>query len=137
MYNRAIIVGRFTADPELKTTPSGVEVCSFTLAVDRQFKSQSGEKQTDFINCVAWRKTAEFISRFFQKGSAALVEGSIQVRPYTDKNGNKRSATEIVADNVRFVESKGSGGQKPDAGYASKPAGDDFTEIEDDGDLPF
>ena len=142
MYNRSIIVGRFTSDPELKITPSGVEVCSFTLAVDRPFKSQSGEKQTDFINCVAWRNTAEFLSRYFQKGSAALVEGSIQVRQYTDKNGNKRTAWEIVADNVRFVESKGSNESRPapkhaDSGTISAPNDQDFTEIEDNGDLPF
>jgi len=154
MYNRVILVGRLTADPELRQTPNGIQVCSFTLAVDRAFSGKGGERQTDFIDIVAWRQTAEFISRYFSKGRAILVEGSLQVRSYTDKNDQKRRAYEVVADNARFVESKSaaqsagsalafpSDSDAPPAQNAIAPAYssgavDDFAEIDDDGDLPF
>jgi len=150
MYNRAILVGRLTADPELRQTPNGVSVCTFTIAVDRAYSSKGGERQTDFIDIVAWRQTADFICRYFSKGRAILVEGALQVRSYTDKNDQKRRVYEVVADNARFVESKSaaSGGAAPpaltdaDAPAAIAPAYssgsvDDFAEIDDDGDLPF
>ena len=101
--NKAIIAGRLTADPELKTTPSGLSVTSFTVAVDRRFGK---EKQTDFISCVAWRSTAEFITKYFSKGNSICVCGSIQTRNYTDKNGNKRTAVEVVAEEATFCEGK-------------------------------
>lgn len=154
MYNRVILVGRLTADPELRQTPNGVPVCSFTLAVDRAFQSKGAERQADFIDIVAWRQTGEFVSRYFSKGKAILVEGSLQVRNYTDKNDQKRRAYEVVADQARFVESKNASGggfsahlpsdeDAPPAtamapAYSSGTA-DDFAEIDDDddGDLPF
>jgi len=152
MYNRVILVGRLTADPELRQTPSGLSVCSFSIAVDRRFQAKGAEKQVDFIDIVAWRQSAEFVSRYFSKGRAILVEGSLQVRSYTDKNDQKRRAYEVVADDVRFVESKnaassGGGGaafpsdaDAPPAAIApaySSGSVDDFAEIDDDGDLPF
>lgn len=140
MYNRAILIGRLVADPELRTTPNGVSVCSFRIAVNRPYSKDGGK--ADFIDIVAWRERAEFVCRYFSKGKPILVEGSIQTRQYTDKNNQKRTAVEVVADNVRFVESKGSGESSPapksaDIGYASGPNGQDFTEIEDNSDLPF
>lgn len=101
--NKVILAGRLTADPELKTTPSGLSVTSFTVAVDRRFGK---EKQTDFISCVAWRQTAEFITKYFSKGNSICVCGSIQTRNYTDKNGNKRTAVEVVAEEATFCEGK-------------------------------
>jgi single-strand DNA-binding protein len=140
VYNRAILIGRLVADPELRTTPNGVSVCSFRIAVNRPYSKDGGK--ADFIDIVAWRERAEFVCRYFSKGKPILVEGSIQTRQYTDKNNQKRTAVEVVADNVRFVESKGSGESSPapksaDIGYASGPNGQDFTEIEDNSDLPF
>jgi single-strand DNA-binding protein len=140
VYNRAILIGRLVADPELRTTPNGVSVCSFRIAVNRPYSKDGGK--ADFIDIVAWRERAEFVCRYFSKGKPILVEGSIQTRNYEDKNGSKRTAVEVVADNVRFVESKGSGESSPapksaDIGYASGPNGQDFTEIEDNSDLPF
>ena len=132
MYNRAILVGRLTADPELKTTQSGISVCSFRIACDRRF-SKDGERKADFIGIVAWRQAAEFVAKFFEKGKAIGVEGEIQTREYTDKEGNKRSAFEVVADRCFFVESKGSSG----SATARGPAENDFEEVEDTGDLPF
>ena len=105
MLNSVIIMGRLTADPELRTTTSGLSVTSFTVAVDRNYKS-GDERQTDFINCVAWRQTADFVTRFFKKGQMIAVQGSLQVRNYEDKNGNKRTAYDVVADNVSFCGSK-------------------------------
>ena len=105
MFNLAILTGRLTADPELKTTPNGISVCSFSIAVDRAYK-KGEEKQTDFLNVVCWRSTAEFVSKWFTKGNLIGIEGSIQTRKFTDKNGNNRTAFEIVANNVHFVESK-------------------------------
>ena len=114
MINCAIIMGRLVADPELRTTANGVSVTSFCVAVDRNFSKAGGEKQTDFINVVAWRQTADFVTRYFHKGSMIAVEGSIQVRSYEDKNGVKRTAVEIIANNVSFCGSKSSDqGQAP------------------------
>ena len=132
MLNRIIVMGRMTRDPELRRTGSGTAVASFTVAVDRDFKSQAGEKETDFIDVVAWRNTAEFVSKYFSKGRMAVVEGRLQMRDWTDKNGNKRRSAEIVADNVYFGDSKRDGGDT----VQSEPHGG-FSEIADDGDLPF
>lgn len=132
MLNRIIVMGRLTRDPELRRTNSGNAVTSFAVAVDRDFKSQSGEKETDFIDVVAWRNTAEFVSKYFSKGRMAVVEGRLQLRDWTDKEGNKRRTAEIVADSVYFGDSKRDGGDTAQ----SEPQGD-FSEIEDDGDLPF
>ena len=105
-YNLAIIIGRMTKAGELRTTTNGTSTCSFTVAVDRAFKNANGEKVTDFINCVAWRGQAEFISKYFTKGSAIGVQGNIQTRSYTDKEGNKRTVTEILVDRAFFVGGK-------------------------------
>ena len=145
MLNRITLMGRLVADPELRTTPSGVTVATLRLACDRDFKNkQTGEKETDFISVVAWRQTAEFVSRYFTKGRMAVVEGRLQIRPYTDRDGNKRTAAEVVADNVYFGDSKPGGEsantsqayQRPSGGV--DVSGDDFAELaDDDGDLPF
>ena len=105
MFNLVVLTGRLTGQPELKTTPNGISVCTFGIAVDRAYK-KGEEKETDFLNVVAWRQTAEFVSKWFTKGSLIGIEGSIQTRKFTDKNGNNRTAFEIVANNVHFVESK-------------------------------
>ncbi|MDR1629586.1 MAG: single-stranded DNA-binding protein [Oscillospiraceae bacterium] len=110
MLNCAILMGRLVADPELRTTNSGVSVTSFTVAVDRSYVRPGEERQTDFIDVVAWRGTAEFVSKYFRKGSMIAIQGSMQTRMYEDKNGNKRKAFEIVADNVSFCGSKGESG---------------------------
>ena len=163
MLNRIIIMGRLVRDPELRTTQSGVSVTSFTLAVDRDFKSRdSGEKSTDFIDVVAWRQTAEFVCKYFTKGRMAIAEGRLQIRDWKDRDGNNRRSAEVVADNVYFGDSKrdsggdsyGSpppygnpasaygGGQAPSygGGYGApsdEPGG--FSDMDDDdhGDLPF
>ena len=133
MLTIAVIMGRLTADPELKTTQNGISVCSFTVAVERNY-SNGGERQTDFINCVAWRQTAEFISRYFLKGSMTAINGSIQQRQYTDKNGNKRNAFEILVDNANFCGSKAENGNNADVQVDDS----NFDEVDiDDGDLPF
>ena len=106
MLNKIFIMGRLTRDPELRRTQSGTAVTSFSLAVDRDFKSQSGEKETDFIDVVAWRSTAEFVAKYFTKGRMAIVEGRLQIRPWTDKDGNNRRSAEVVADNIYFGDSK-------------------------------
>ena len=106
MLNRIILMGRLTRDPELRRTSSGTAVTSFSLAVDRDFKSQSGEKETDFIDIVAWRNTAEFVSKYFTKGRMAVVEGRLQLRDWTDKDGNKRRTAEVLAEHVYFGDSK-------------------------------
>ena len=106
MFNIVILTGRLTCDPELKTTPSGVSVTSFSIAVQRKYKSGEEPPETDFINIVAWRGTAEFITRYFKKGNLIGIEGSIQTRKYTDKNGNNRTIFEVVANDAQFVESK-------------------------------
>ena len=107
MLNHIVIMGRLTRDPELRRTGSGVAVASFTVAVDRDFGGRDGgEKETDFIDCVAWRQTGEFVSKYFTKGSMIVVSGRLQIRSWTDKDGNKRRTAEVVADNVYFGESK-------------------------------
>lgn len=111
MLNKALLQGRFTADPELRSTQSGVSVTTFALAVNRDFKKE-GQPDADFINCVAWRSTAEFVCKYFQKGMQAVVDGSIQTRSYTDKDGNKRTAFEVLVDNIYFADSKKDDGQK-------------------------
>lgn len=157
MLNRVTLMGRLVADPELRTTPQGVSVTTMRLAVDRDFKNkQTGERETDFINVVTWRQTAEFVSRYFTKGRMAVVEGRLQVRQYTDKEGNKRTAVDVVADNVYFGDSQrredgagyggssygGSGYGAPPVqaqpGYEAPAGEDQFAELsDDDGDLPF
>ena len=107
MLNHIVIMGRLTRDPELRRTASGIAVASFTLAVDRDFAAKDGgERETDFIDCVAWRQTGEFVSKYFAKGRMAVVSGRLQIRNWTDKEGNKRRSAEVVADNVYFGESK-------------------------------
>lgn len=106
MLNKVILMGRFTRDPELKSTPQGVSTCSFSLAVDRDYVKQGEERKADFINCVAWRQTAEFISKYFHKGNMVALEGSIQTRTWDDNEGKKRYATEVVVSQVYFAESK-------------------------------
>ena len=148
MLNKIIIMGRLTRDPELRRTGSGTAVTSFSLAVDRDFKSQNGEKETDFIDVVAWRSTAEFVSKYFTKGRMAVVEGRLQIRDWTDKDGGKRRSAEVVAENVYFGDSKRDGagdyGAAPAYSAPSRPAAapmsghSDFAEIgEEDGELPF
>jgi single-strand DNA-binding protein len=105
-FNKVILGGRLTSDPELKTTPSGVSVTTFSLAVNRKYSGKGEEQQTDFINVTAWRGTAEFITKFFRKGSSLCIVGSLQVRSWTDKDGNKRYATDVVADEAMFVDAK-------------------------------
>ena len=151
MLNKIFIMGRLTRDPELRRTQSGTAVTSFTLAVDRDFKSQSGEKETDFIDVVVWRSTAVFAAKYFTKGRMAIVEGRLQIRPWTDKDGNNRRSAEVVADNIYFGDSKRDnagdmGGYSapaytaPAGGYSAPVGGGSsgFAEIdEEDGDLPF
>ena len=139
MFNLVVLTGRLTADPELKTTPNGISVTSFSIAVSRRYRS--GETpETDFINIVAWRQTAEFITKYFKKGTMIGIEGAIQTRRYTDKNGNNRTAFEVVANNVQFVEAKrdGNGAGEPAEAFSNATA-NDFTEIagDMDDDLPF
>lgn len=135
--NKVILGGRLTADVELKQTQSGVSVCSFSLAVNRKFQRE-GEQQSDFINCVAWRQTAEFISRYFKKGSSLCIVGNIQTRSWTDNNGQKRFATEVIVDEALFVDSKSDGGQAPAGGYIPEAyTAPSFEEIKGDDDLPF
>lgn len=139
MLNKIFLQGRLCADPELRHTQSGVAVASFRIAVDRDFKNkETGEKQADFVNCVAWRQTGEFVSKFFTKGRMAVIEGRLQMRDYTDKEGNKRTAAEVVADNVYFGDSK-PGGDTANT-YQPAPTGDSsgFADLDDDdGELPF
>lgn len=137
MLNKIIIMGRLTRDPELRRTGSGTAVTSFSLAVDRDFKSQNGEKETDFIDVVAWRSTAEFVSKYFTKGRMAVVEGRLQMEDWTDKDGNKRRSFKVVVENAYFGDSK----KVPDSGTAQNapPADGDFRELPDEekGALPF
>lgn len=141
MLNKAILIGRFTRDPELRSTPQGVSTCSFSLAVDRNFVRPGEERQADFINCVAWRQTAEFISKYFAKGNLVCVEGSIQSRSWDDADGKKRYATEVLVNQAYFVESK-KDSQSSNASLGSM--GSDFGALPDpispmgtDDDLPF
>ena len=146
--NKVVLAGRLTADPELKQTQSGISVTSFTLAVNRKYAKDQEQQQTDFISVVAWRQTAEFISRYFKKGSALCITGAIQTRSWQDQQGQKRYATEVIADEAMFVDSKsdnqpaangsfipGTTGYVPDA-YAPTAA-PKFEEINTDDDLPF
>ncbi len=141
MFNLVVLTGRLTADPELKTTANGLSVTTFSIAVDRRYRSGE-ERQTDFINIVAWRQSAEFITKYFKKGNLIGIEGSIQTRRYQDKNGNNRTAFEVVVNNVQFVESKrDSGAPMGDTAPASFSNADvnDFADLGDatDDDLPF
>lgn len=149
MYNRSILIGRLTAEPELKQTGTGVAVTSFTIAVDRRFSS-GGERKADFINITAWKHSAEFVSKFFHKGDPIGIEGSIQTRSYEDKTGAKRTAVEVVADNVFFVGGKSQGQGGASAVNEQKAASEvnpvcfqdsnglgGFEEVETDDDLPF
>lgn len=154
MLNCIVIMGRLVADPELRTTPSGINRTTFRVAVDRRYQKAGEEKQTDFINCVAWRQTADFVAQYFHKGSMIAVQGSLQTRTYEDNTGAKRSAFDVVADNVSFCGSKaesGAGGygagapvgnyggqatpSAPAASYANSTP-EDFSQVVDD-DLPF
>ena len=143
--NTVALMGRLTYEPELRSTQTGISVLSFQIAVERSYQAQGQERQADFIDCVAWRQTADFISRYFHKGSMIAVEGSIQTRNYTDKNGNNRKAVEVIANNVSFCGSKAETGTGAPAGGFNEPApsysnatGSDFEEIvDDDDDLPF
>lgn len=143
MLNHIVIMGRLTKDPELRRTGSGVAVASFTVAVDRDFGK--GEKETDFIDCVAWRQTGEFVSKHFTKGRMIVVSGRLQIREWTDKDGNKRRTAEVVADNCYFGDSKKDGENTPDAsGYTgfipdnAVPQAQDFAMLDDeDAQLPF
>lgn len=144
MLNHITIMGRLGADPDLRHTQSGTPVATFTLAVDRDFKDkQTGEKVTDWITCVAWRQTGEFVSRFFTKGRMAVVEGRLQLRDWTDKEGNKRRTAEVVADNVYFGDSKrdeggDTGNTNRGAGEPVNVPGPEWAELDDDdGELPF
>ena len=143
MFNLVVLTGRLTADPELKTTNTGISVTSFSIAVNRRYRAGE-ETQTDFINIVAWRQTAEFITKYFKKGNMIGIEGSIQTRKYTDKNGNNRVVFEVVASNAQFVESKKdsaspAGGMGDEAASFSNADSSDFTEIDSglDDDIPF
>ena len=147
MLNRIVIMGRLTRDPELRRTQNGTAVTSFSVAVDRDFKSrESGEKATDFIDVVAWRQTAEFVCQYFTKGRMAVVEGRLQIRDWTDRDGGKRRSAEVVADNVYFGDSNKDGGNRSGGGSyggsydnSYQQPGGDFSEIPDDnaGELPF
>lgn len=158
MLNVAVLMGRLVAEPELRHTTSGIATCTFRIAVDRSFVRAGEERKADFIDIVAWRQTAEFVCKYFHKGSLIAVDGSIQTRNYEDKNGNKRTAFEVVANNVNFTGEKSGGGgnyaapaasapvayeQAPRAVAAAQPAAfaagsaDDFAVIDDEEDLPF
>lgn len=157
MLNVVAIMGRLVADPELRTTTQGHSVCSFRIACDRSYVQQGQERQADFIDIVAWRQQADFVSKYFQKGSMIAVEGSLQTRNYQDKNGNSRTAVEVVANNISFAGAKHQDGQSapsyeqqttsyvqqakaaqnaPQAAY-TQGSMDDFAVINDDDDLPF
>lgn len=141
--NKVILMGRLTADPELKTTPSGISVTSFSLAVDRKYAKQGEERKTDFINIVAWRQRAEFICKYFTKGQLIAIDGSIETRSYVDKNGNNRTAFEVLAENVYFTGDKRSSQQGGNNQNTYEAVGeyqsgtDDFEEVPISGDLPF
>lgn len=145
MLNHITIMGRLVRDPELRRTGSGIAVTSFTLAVDRDYKAKDAEKETDFIDCVAWRNTGEFVGKYFTKGRMAVVSGKLQIRGWTDKDGNKRRTAEVLAENVYFADSKSegtdskqnTGGFVPPAGSYAPPAGDFAPLDDDDAQLPF
>ena len=154
MLNRIIIMGRLTRDPELRRTQNGTAVTSFSLAVDRDFKNkETGETPCDFIDCVAWRSTAEFVNNYFTKGRMAVVEGKLQIRPWKDRDGNNRRSAEVIVDNIYFGDSKRDSAAQTSGGYGaagsysaagssygspSSAAPSEFSEIDDvDGELPF
>lgn len=151
MLNVVAIMGRLVADPELKTTPAGINVCAFRIACDRSFVQQGQQRQADFIDVVAWRHNADFLCKHFAKGSMVAVQGRLQTRQYQDRNGNKRTAVEVVADSLSFAgSSKKPGGQAVDEGGEAPPSdyrdpapaysqgdADDFAVIDDNDDLPF
>lgn len=152
MLNVIAIMGRLVADPELRTTPAGVNVCKFRIACDRDFAKQGEQRQADFIDIVAWRSQADFVCRYFQKGSLIAIKGRIQTRNYQDKNGNNRTAFAVVAENINFGGSKGTSSAKVDDGGEAAPRSeawpkadppanyggvDDFSVIDDSDDLPF
>ncbi len=150
-FNKVILIGNMTADPELKQTQAGISVCSFSIAVNRRFaRAEQGQQNVDFINIVTWRQQAEFVSRYFKKGNPILICGQLQTRSWTDNQGQKRYATEVVADEVSFVASAAqtaAGAQTPAGSYTpeayggapaySSNAGASFEDIPNDGDLPF
>ncbi|WP_454969181.1 single-stranded DNA-binding protein [Eubacterium sp.] len=140
MINMVALMGRLTFEPEVRTTPSGVSVMRFQVACDRSYQKSGQDRQADFIDCVAWRQTAEFISRYFHKGSMIAVEGTLQTSSYTDKNGNQRKQVEVLANNVSFCGSKSetgsAAGSQANPNYSSAD-NSDFDEIPDDDDLPF
>lgn len=137
MINNVVLMGRLTADPELKNTATGVEVCSFCIAVDRKYQSKDSEKQTDFINMVAWRQTAAFITKYFRKGQMIAIEGSIQTRSYEDKEGKKRTVFEVLADNVSFCGSKSESSADKSVSYAEVAAQANIDVDANEDDLPF
>ena len=139
MLNHIVLMGRLTRDPELRRTGSGIAVASFTLAVDRDFASQGGEKETDFVDIVAWRSTAEFVSKYFTKGRMAVVSGRLQIRNWQDKEGNKRRSAEVVVDNIYFCGKKesSSGGEQVRSESDIRSALAIPGEPINDGDLPF
>lgn len=152
MLNVVAIIGRLVADPELRTTPAGVNVCQFRIACDRNFARQGEQRQADFVDIVAWRQQADFVCRYFQKGSLIAINGRIQTRNYQDKNGNNRTAFAVVAENINFGGSKGTSSAKVDDGGEAAPRSDawpkadppanyggvdDFAVIDDNDDLPF
>lgn len=150
-FNKVILIGNMTADPELKQTAAGISVCSFSIAVNRRFaKADQGQQNVDFINIVTWRQSAEFVSRYFKKGNPILICGQLQTRTWTDNQGQKRYATEVVADEVSFVSSAAQNGAAPQSAPASSYTPDaygapsfnstgsaNFEELPSDGDLPF
>ena len=138
MLNHIVLMGRLTRDPELRQTGSGISVASFTIAVDRDYAAQGAEKETDFVDIVAWRGTADFVSKYFAKGRMAVVSGRLQIRNWQDKDGNKRRSAEVVADNVYFGESK-KDSQSSNSTQSNEPAqSTDFVPLDDDdSDLPF
>ncbi len=144
MINMVALMGRLTYDPELKTTPQGVSVIRFQVACDRNYQKAGAERQADFIDCVAWRNTAEFVSRYFHKGSMIAIEGTIQTSNFTDKNGQNRKQVEVVANQVSFCGSKSESGTsnapafaQPAPSYASASTSDFEEIVDDDDDLPF
>ena len=144
MLNRIILMGRLTRDPELRHTQSGTAVASFTLACERDMKGADGERATDFIDIVSWRGTGEMVAKYFSKGRMAVVEGRLQIRDWTDRDGGKRRSAEVIAEHVYFADSRQSGGNNagnsysaPAQSYGGDPVPDNYAEVDDDGDLPF
>ena len=139
MLNKVIIMGRLVKDPELRRTQSGTAVTSFRIAVDRDFKGQDGSKQADFFDVVAWRATAEFVSKYFTKGRMAVVEGRLQIRDWTDKEGGKRRSAEVIADGIYFAGAKAAPPSEgnADEGTLPPPPAGDLQDLDDDGALPF